>query len=179
MSSMWRPCSIMLNLQLSSAGFLALHYQISFFYSNSFIASLSFSHWECWDRGSQQIIWIVDIYSPTFGCYGAVWYMAGAMWYCYHLSTSSVYTMQLCTRLQCQCIQSCTHSLGACVFSCCHLHFWQNVWDLLPAIEATQGWNGYWNRSQHRMLTQNLRPFNHKSIVLPLNYFHSPTWYIK
>ena len=118
------------------------------FYSNSFITSLSFSHWECWDRGSQQIIWIVDIYSPTFGCYGAVWYMAGAVWYCYHLSTSSVYTMQLCTRLQCQCIQSHTHSLGACVFSCCHWHFWQNVQDLLPAIAATQGWNGYWNRSQ-------------------------------
>ena len=35
----------------------------------------------------------------------------------------------------------------------CHLHFWQNDRDLLCATVVTQGWNGYWNKSQHRMLT--------------------------
>ena len=35
----------------------------------------------------------------------------------------------------------------------CPLHFWQNDQDLLCATAVTQGRNGYWNKSQHRMLT--------------------------
>ena len=35
----------------------------------------------------------------------------------------------------------------------CHLHFWQNDWDLLLATAVKQDWNGYQNKSQHRKLT--------------------------
>ena len=35
----------------------------------------------------------------------------------------------------------------------CHLHFWQNDWDLLYATVVTQGWNRYRDKSQHRKLT--------------------------
>ena len=33
------------------------------------------------------------------------------------------------------------------------LHFWQNDRGLLHATAVTQGWNGYWNKSQHRKMT--------------------------
>ena len=33
----------------------------------------------------------------------------------------------------------------------CHLHFWQSDRDLLRATAVTRGWNGYRNKSQHRM----------------------------
>ena len=44
----------------------------------------------------------------------------------------------------------------------CHLHFWQNDWDLLRATAVTRGWNRYWNKSQHSKLTLE------KKILLPL-----------
>ena len=34
----------------------------------------------------------------------------------------------------------------------CHLHFWQNDRDLLPAAAVTREWNGDRNKSQHRKL---------------------------
>ena len=43
--------------------------------------------------------------------------------------------------------------MHACLAVTCHLHFWQNGWDILRATEITRGWNGYRNRSQHRKLT--------------------------
>ena len=55
----------------------------------------------------------------------------------------SVYTIQATT------------CIGACVFSCnLPLHFWQNGQDLLHATAVTWGWIGYWNKIQHRKLTQ-------------------------
>ena len=44
-------------------------------------------------------------------------------------------------------------SVHVCSAVTCHLHFWQNDWDLLCATAVTQGQNGYWNKGQHRMLT--------------------------
>ena len=35
----------------------------------------------------------------------------------------------------------------------CHLHFWQNDRGPLRATAVTRGWNGYRNKSQHKMLT--------------------------
>ena len=88
--------------------------------------------------------------------------MAGAMWNCCHLGTSSVYTIQPCISLQCHFIQSHTGRVHMCLAVTCHLHFWQNDWDLLRATAVTQGWNGYRNKSQHRRLTME------KKIILPL-----------
>ena len=41
----------------------------------------------------------------------------------------------------------------ACLAVTCHLHFWQNDRDFLRATAVTRGWNGYWNKSQHRKST--------------------------
>ena len=64
------------------------------------------------------------------------------------VSARSVYTIQPCTISR--------HFIAwvrACLALTCHLHFWQNDWVLVHAIAVTQGWNGYWNKSQHRKLT--------------------------
>ena len=74
--------------------------------------------------------------ATLFGCY-----MAGAMWNCCHLSTSSVYTIQPCPSLQCHFIWSHIHRMHVCIAVTCHLHFWQNDWDHLCATVVTWGWN--------------------------------------
>ena len=78
----------------------------------------------------------------------------------------------------CHFMQSHIHKVYACLAVICHLHFWQNDWDLLHATAVTQGWNGYRNKSQHRKSTlekkilpplrrdSNPRPFNHESGAL-------------
>ena len=53
----------------------------------------------------------------------------------------------------CHFMQSCMRKVYACLAVTCHLHFWQNDQDLLHATAVTWGWNGYWNKSQHRKLT--------------------------
>ena len=68
-------------------------------------------------------------------------------------SKRSVYTIQPCTRLQCHFIQSHIGRVYVCLAVTCHLHFWQNDWDLLCATAVTRGWKGYRNKSQHRKLT--------------------------
>ena len=78
------------------------------------------------------------------------------------LGLSSVYTIQQCTSLQCHFIQSHIGRVYVCLSVTCHLHFWQNDWDLLRTTAVTEGWNGYWNTSQHRKLTLE------KKILLPL-----------
>ena len=40
-----------------------------------------------------------------------------------------------------------------CLAVTCHLHFWQNDWDLVHAAAVTWGWTWYQNKSQHRRLT--------------------------
>ena len=59
-------------------------------------------------------------------------------------------------------MQSHIRKVYACLAVTCHLHFWQNDLDLLRATAVTQGWNGYWNKSQHRKSTLE------KKILLPL-----------
>ena len=50
----------------------------------------------------------------------------------------------------------------ACLAVTCDRHFWQNDQDILCAAAVTWGWNGYWNKNQHRKLTQE------KKILPPL-----------
>ena len=59
-------------------------------------------------------------------------------------------------------MQSHIRKVNACLAVTCHLHFWQNDQDLLHATEVTQGWNRYWNKSQHRKSTLE------RKILLPL-----------
>ena len=68
-------------------------------------------------------------------------------------------------------MQSHTRKVYACLAVTCHLRFGQNDRDLLRAAAVTRGWNGYWNKSQHRKSTlENIilqpRPFNHESGAL-------------
>ena len=93
-------------------------------------------------------LWIsTKVVTALFSCY-----MAGAIKNCCCLGTSSVYTTQPCTSLQCHFIWSHICWMHVCLAVTCHLHFWQNDWDLLRAAAVTRGWNGYRNKSQHRKL---------------------------
>ena len=50
----------------------------------------------------------------------------------------------LCTpynHAPCCLMQSHICKVYACLAATCHLHFWQNDWDLLRATAVTQGWN--------------------------------------
>ena len=83
-------------------------------------------------------------------------------WEAAAISACSVYTkLKPCTMSR-HFVQHHICRVHACLAVTCHLHFWQNDWDLLHAIAVTQGWNGYWNKSQHRKLT------TEKKSVLPL-----------
>ena len=57
----------------------------------------------------------------------------------------SAYTIQPCT-LSHHLVQSLICRVHACLAVTCHLHFWQNDWDLLCANVVTWGWNGYQNK---------------------------------
>ena len=83
--------------------------------------------------------------------------MAGATWNCWHLGASLVYTIQPCHFMQSQ-----LHKVCVCLAVTCHLHFWQNDQDLLRATAVIHGWNGFWNKCQHRKSTVE------KNIFLPL-----------
>ena len=87
-------------------------------------------------------------YPPKWCTYSAG--MAGATWnccllgtFCVHHTTMHHATSCKATYVRCMCILAVT----------CHLHFWQNDQGLLCAAVVTWGWNGYWNKSQHRKLT--------------------------
>ena len=70
--------------------------------------------------------------------------------------TAVVSVQVLCTPYNhawCHFMQSCMRKGYACLAVTCHLHFWQNDQDLLHATVVTWGWNGYWNKSQHRKVT--------------------------
>ena len=58
---------------------------------------------------------------------------------------TSVYTIQLCTSLQCNLIQSHIGRVHVCLGVTYYLHFWQNDWDLLLATVIICGCNGYQN----------------------------------
>ena len=72
--------------------------------------------------------------------------MAGATWNCSCLGASSVYTIQLCTSLQCHFIQSHIGRVYVYLAVTCHLRFWGNNRDLLRATAVTRKWNGYRNK---------------------------------
>ena len=68
------------------------------------------------------------------------------------ISARSVYTIQPCTMSR-HFMQSQIRKVHACLTVTCHLHFWQNGWDLFRAAAVTRGWNEHRNKSQHRRLT--------------------------
>ena len=89
-------------------------------------------------------------------------------------------------------MQSHICKVHACLAVTCHLHLWQNDRDLLCATAVTRGWNGYWNKSQHRKLTMEkkilplflqgfelvtlqsrVRHSNHWAIPAPLRHIYS------
>ena len=85
--------------------------------------------------------------------------------------TAAVSAQVLCTpynHAPCHFMQSHIRKVYACLAVTCHLHFWQNDRDLLRATAVTRGWNGYWNRSQHRKSTLE------KKIIPPLQQGFEP-----
>ena len=70
--------------------------------------------------------------------------------------TAAISAQVLCTpynHASCHFMQSHIHKVYACLAVTCHLRYWQNDRDLLRATAVTWGWNGYWNKSQHRKST--------------------------
>ena len=133
--------------------------------------------------------WVtVSFYStyPRKWCTGsALWLLHG--WChvkCCRFGASSVYIIQPCTWLQCHFIQS--HIVHVCLAVTCHLHFWQNDWDLLHATAVTWGWNRYRNKvsteswpwrsklSCRSCRDSNPQPFNHESGALTTELSCSP-----
>ena len=56
--------------------------------------------------------------------------------------TAAVSAQVLCTpynRAPCHFMQSHMHKVYVCLAVTCHLHFWQNDWDLLRATAVTLG----------------------------------------
>ena len=70
--------------------------------------------------------------------------------------TAAISAQVLCTpynHAPCHFMQSHIRKVYVCLAVTCHLHFQQNDRDLLHATVVTQGWNGYWNKSQQRKST--------------------------
>ena len=88
---------------------------------------------------------------------------------CCCLGAHFVYTTQPCTMLH-HFMQSHMLRVQLCFVIPCHLHFWQHDWDFLRATVVTQGWNRYWNKSQHWKLTLE------KKILLLQQGFKPPTF---
>ena len=65
-----------------------------------------------------------------------------------------------------------------CLAVTCHLHFWQNDWDLLCATTVTRGWNRYWNESAQkidpRMLLPGFEPRTFWSQIRCCNHWAIP-----
>ena len=99
------------------------------------------------------------------------------------LVVSWLYTMQPCSVHVSSCKATCR--VHACLAVTCHLHLQQNGRDLFRATVVTRRWNGYWNKSQHRKLTQEkkilpllllgLKPMTFQSWVWHLNHWALPT----
>ena len=94
----------------------------------------------------------------------------------------------LCTSYShapCHFMQSHIRHVHVCLAVTCHLHLWQNDWDLVCATAVTQGRNRYQNKSQHRELTpekkilppllQGLEPRTFQSRVRRSNHWAIPT----
>ena len=81
----------------------------------------------------------------------------------------------------CHFMQSHIRKVYACLAVTCHLRFWQNDRGLLRATAVTRGWNGYWNKSQHRKFTlekkiipQGFEPATFRSRVRRSNHWAIP-----
>ena len=98
---------------------------------------------------------------------------------CYCLVAYSMYTTQIYTSLQCHLIWIHLHRAHVCLAVTCHLHFWQNDWDLLCVTVVTRGWNGYrvsteswpWRK---KMLLLGLEPETFWSQVRHSNHWAIP-----
>ena len=93
-----------------------------------------------------------------------------AVWLVPH-ETAAVSAQVLCTpynHAPCHFMQSHIRKVYVCLAVTCHLQFWQNDRDLLRATAVTRGWNGYRNKSQHRMSTLE------KKILPPLQQGFEP-----
>ena len=120
------------------------------------------SKWETFTYSSALFnVHLSDVLMALFGCY-----MVNAIWNCHHPGARSVYIIQPCVCLQCYFIPSHIIMCGACVT--CHLHFWQNEWDLSCATAVTRGGTDT-EMSQHLKLTLE------KKIILPLLSGLEPT----
>ena len=85
-------------------------------------------------------------------------------------------------------VQSHIRTVYVCLAVTCHVHFWQDDWDLVCATAVTRGWSSYQIMSQHRKLTlekkilppllQGFKPAtfqSHHSLTTELS--RSPRWY--
>ena len=102
--------------------------------------------------------------------------------WCPH-ETAAVSAQVLCTpynHAPCHFMQRHIREVYTCLAVTCHLHFWQNDPELLPATAVTRGWNGCRKKSQHRKSTlekkilppllQGFEPANFQSRVRRSNH---------
>ena len=107
--------------------------------------------------------WVTSFYSAFLNIHRSG-VLTALAWLVPH-EKAAVSVQVLCTpynHAPCHFMQSHIRTVYACLAVTCHLHFWQNDWDLLRATAVTRGWNRYRNKSQHRKLTLE------KKILLPL-----------
>ena len=101
--------------------------------------------------------------------------------------TAAVSAQVLCTpynHAPCHFMQSHIRKVHACLAVTRYLHYWQNDRDLLRGTVVTRGWNGYWNKSQHRksapekiilpLLQQGFEPATFQSQVRCSNHWAIP-----
>ena len=65
--------------------------------------------------------------------------------------TAAILAQVLCTPYNHVTSCKATYVRCVCLAVTCHLHFWQNDWDLLCATAVTWGWNGYRNKSAQKV----------------------------
>ena len=103
-------------------------------------------------RSGHMCVWMSDcsftqhIWNIHWTGYSPVWLLHS--WYDMELLPSRHkfcgHTIQPCASLhRVMFISSHIHRAHLCLAVNCHLHFWQNDWDLLHANVVTQGWNWY------------------------------------
>ena len=111
--------------------------------------------------------------------------------------TVAVSAQVLCTpynHAPCHIMQSPLRKVYMCLAVTCHLHVWQDDWDLLRATAVTRGWNGYQKKSQHRWgfelvtFQSQVRRSNQWAIPAPISkcnnftvslLWNSECWYLK
>ena len=138
-------------------------------------------------RSSHMQLWMSDCSFAPCSQYPPKWfaalfhcYMAGITWNCCHLSATSVYTTQPCTSLQCHFIQSHIHKMQVCLAVTCHCTFYR----MIRICYVLPQQHGVGMDTAIRVSTENLilekknspatpdlnpRPFDHKSVTLPLS----------